>query len=297
MNTQTIVTHSGGFHADDVFAVATVILSMPVGTEYRIVRSREPGVIESGDVVVDVGGIYDPSNKRFDHHQRGGAGSHENSIPYASFGLVWKEFGEKICGSLDIAKNIEEKLVMSIDGLDNGIEVCTPTFESIRPFNISDYLYSYWIDEHTGDTDIQIIFEEVVMLAKNLLIRLIDKERHIAQDTKEVLKIYDSTEDKRVIVFPRGMAWGKVLVSRPEPLFAVYPSDDGLRYQAKGVWKKFGAFDIRKQFPLEWAGKNGDELKAVTGVPDAIFAHNGRFLVSAGSLEGVLALVYKALEQ
>jgi uncharacterized UPF0160 family protein len=295
MTTRTIVTHSGGFHADDVFAVATVLLTLEPGSEYVIVRSRDASTIDSGDVVVDVGGVYDPARNRFDHHQRGGAGTHLNGIPYASFGLVWKEFGESICGDAHIAKTIEEKIVMSIDGLDNGVEICTPTFDGVRPFNISDYLYSYWIDEHKGDADIQIIFEEVVVLAKNLLLRLIDKERHIAEDEKEVLAIYEKTEDKRIIVLPKSMAWGKVLASKEEPLFAVYPSDDKLRYQVKGVRAKLGSFDVRRPFPQEWAGKTGSDLQAVTEVPDAIFCHNARFLVVAESVEGALELAHKAL--
>ena len=35
-----------------------------------IIRSRDPAVIESGDIVVDVGGVYDVTRRRFDHHQR-----------------------------------------------------------------------------------------------------------------------------------------------------------------------------------------------------------------------------------
>lgn len=34
-------------------------------------RSRDPAVLGDCDVVVDVGGVYEPANNRFDHHQRG----------------------------------------------------------------------------------------------------------------------------------------------------------------------------------------------------------------------------------
>ena len=43
--------------------------------------------MDSADIVIDVGGQYDPDAGRFDHHQRGGAGERENGIPYSSFGL------------------------------------------------------------------------------------------------------------------------------------------------------------------------------------------------------------------
>lgn len=37
----------------------------------NIVRSRDPAVLDDCDVVIDVGGTYEPERNRFDHHQRG----------------------------------------------------------------------------------------------------------------------------------------------------------------------------------------------------------------------------------
>jgi uncharacterized UPF0160 family protein len=39
--------------------------------EGSIVRSRDAEVLKDCDVVIDVGGVYEPDNNRFDHHQRG----------------------------------------------------------------------------------------------------------------------------------------------------------------------------------------------------------------------------------
>jgi hypothetical protein len=39
--------------------------------EGSIVRSRDAEVLKDCDVVIDVGGVYEPENDRFDHHQRG----------------------------------------------------------------------------------------------------------------------------------------------------------------------------------------------------------------------------------
>src|SRR5436190_1581201 len=100
---KTIVTHDTSYHADDVFAVATLLLAFP---DAQVIRSREQSVIDSADIVVDTGSVYDPPKMRFDHHQAGGAGQRQNNIPYASFGLVWKEFGERISGSREAAEII-----------------------------------------------------------------------------------------------------------------------------------------------------------------------------------------------
>ena len=64
-----IITHSGSFHADEVFAVATLKLMLGKDFEIEVIRSRDKSDWDSGDYVVDVGGVYDPSRQRFDHHQ------------------------------------------------------------------------------------------------------------------------------------------------------------------------------------------------------------------------------------
>jgi uncharacterized UPF0160 family protein len=42
-------------------------------SKYRLdlKRSRDPAVLDTCDIVVDVGGVYDEAVQRFDHHQRG----------------------------------------------------------------------------------------------------------------------------------------------------------------------------------------------------------------------------------
>ena len=66
-----IVVHSGTFHSDDVFAVAT--LRIKFNDKIKVTRTREMNIIDKADIVCDVGNIYDPENGRFDHHQTGGA--------------------------------------------------------------------------------------------------------------------------------------------------------------------------------------------------------------------------------
>ena len=111
-----IITHSGNFHADELLAVAAIEIQLN-GTLYEVIRTRDPEVWKTGDYVVDVGGVYDPTANRFDHHQKGGAGE-RNKVPYSSFGLVWKHYGEAICGSKEVADGVEARLVYPIDLAD-----------------------------------------------------------------------------------------------------------------------------------------------------------------------------------
>ena len=83
-----IVTHNDRFHADDVCTMA--ILRIYFGEKItEVIRTRNEQIIQSADIVFDVGHIYNPDTNRFDHHQTEGAGKRDNGIPYAACGLVW----------------------------------------------------------------------------------------------------------------------------------------------------------------------------------------------------------------
>lgn len=55
-------------------------------------RTRDPAVLNTCDIVVDVGGVYDEKTQRFDHHQRGFEEifGHGFSTKLSSAGLVYK---------------------------------------------------------------------------------------------------------------------------------------------------------------------------------------------------------------
>src|SRR6476646_4162141 len=95
----TIATHSGSFHADDVFGVGIL---MGVFPSHRLVRTRKQELIDAADFAVDVGGSWDAATGRFDHHQRGFDGARPAQlvdgqpvpgVGYASAGLVWAAHG------------------------------------------------------------------------------------------------------------------------------------------------------------------------------------------------------------
>ena len=67
--TKTIGTHNGTFHCDEALACYMLKL-LPEYSDAKIIRTRDPEQLKSCDVVVDVGGIYNPSMHRYDHHQR-----------------------------------------------------------------------------------------------------------------------------------------------------------------------------------------------------------------------------------
>lgn len=65
----TIGTHSGTFHCDEVLA-CYLLSKHEEFSKHKILRTRDLALLDQCDIVVDVGAVFDPKKKRFDHHQR-----------------------------------------------------------------------------------------------------------------------------------------------------------------------------------------------------------------------------------
>lgn len=289
-----IITHNGGFHADDAFAVATLLLYLK--GRATVTRTRNPQIIAAGDFVVDVGGEYDEARNRFDHHQPGGAGVCINGIPYAAFGLVWKKFGTHIAGSAEAASRIDTLLIQPIDAFDNGVQLGIYDRAPTSPYLIQNIMFALepaW-NEHQRSLDQG--FTEACTLAQKILEREIIHIRAELEGEGLVLVAYERAPDKRLIVLDAPYEWESVLAQKAEPLFVITPERGGsTTWRAHTVRTDLRSFVSRRPFPPAWAGKTGAQLAAVSGVPDALFCHNKLFTVSARTKEGAVALARKAL--
>jgi len=296
--TKTIITHGGAFHTDEIFAVAALTLHLK-NEEVTVLRTRDEALFPKADYIVDVGGVLNPEEGRFDHHQQGGAGSHINGIPYASFGLVWREYGIELCGGNEnVAKNLETKLVSSVDAFDNGVSISTNLHKDIYPYSIGQFFGSFLPSFNGNKEDYDIAFNTCVNIAKDLLKREISKALERVTLERIVEDIYQKTEDKRVIILDKKYPWESALMKFPEPLYVVYSNTENNNWNAKAVPADGDTlFNVRKKFPASWAGKRGEALVAETGLADAIFCHNARFIAVAESKEGILELVRQALDQ
>ncbi|KAL6896136.1 metal-dependent protein hydrolase [Trichoderma longibrachiatum] len=112
-------THNGHFHADEALAVH-MLRMLPAYRDSRLVRTRDPKLLETCHTVVDVGGEYDAQRNRYDHHQRG----FETTFPgkqtkLSSAGLVYMHFGRAL-----IAQRLaEEKFASAAPSSEEEIKV------------------------------------------------------------------------------------------------------------------------------------------------------------------------------
>ncbi len=298
----TIVTHNIKFHADDIFAIAALKLALN-DKEISVIRTRDEKWLKKGDYIIDVGGVYDSENNKFDHHQIGGAGERDNGIPYAGFGLVWKKFGKQICDSDEIASRIDEKLVQYIDAGDNGVDISKPIFQGVRAYTVNDIINLYIPKWKETSKNIDEEFFKAVAWAQTILEREIETARYWIEAEKIVDEHYKKAEDKRLIIFhDKENNFGRMVIASkllqyPEPLYAVvYRRADAKSWQTVAINKDSNTYDIRKPFPKSWQGLRDKELADITGVSDAIFCHRNGFMCVAKSKDGAIKLAELALE-
>lgn len=299
-----LIAHDGSFHADDIFAAATLsILLERKGEEFEITRTRVPELIEAGDYVFDVGGIHDEATNRFDHHQVGGAGKRNFGegdkaidVEYAAFGLVWKKFGAEVAGTQKAADIIEKKLVAAIDAGDNGFELGKYEYE-VSPYSIQTAFYSMrptWKEESLTEDE---MFFKCVVFAKEILLREIIQVRDAIEAEEIVVSVYNNTEDKRIIALDDAYPFEYALHNFPEPMYVIVPSKSAKdKWSVRAVRQDSKTFKNKKDLPKAWAGLRDEELQKVTGVEDAVFCHRALFMAVAKTKEGAIKLAQIALE-
>ncbi|HEY8607703.1 MAG TPA: MYG1 family protein [Noviherbaspirillum sp.] len=309
-----IATHSGKFHADDVWAVAVLDILFPGS---QLIRTRDAARLAEADFAVDVGGVWDAAAGRFDHHQKGFDGARQNGVVYASAGLVWKEYGgrcvaqlaHECCGqelppqrAQEIAWAIDSDLVQYLDMADTGSAKNAP-----GGYGLSAVVSGFnptWIDEQMAGSveaaeEFRLNqFRRAMGFIREIIINAV-KYRVGALLALDQVRQAERLEGGSVLFLGNAaLPWSSVVRNEmPEVLFVVSYSMNENRHMIHTVPVAADSFKARKDLPKAWAGLRGGELAAVTGVEDAIFCHNNVFIAAAVSYEGIMRLARLALAE
>ena len=289
------ITHSGTFHADEIFA--TIILSkiMPKITLIRLPEVREK--VSENVIVYDIGG------GKFDHHQLGGNGVRSNGVKYAACGLIWKEFGKALLEKYHIEeidyvwKYIDKNLIQFIDANDNGELPKLPT--GYRNVHLS-----YMISVFNPRWDEKIESDEKFLKAIQFALTFFDE---FLQDTiskmkaKKMVDIAIKNAEAGTMILDKCVPWKEFLLESEDENaksinFVVFPSKRG-GYNVYAVPIEVGSFENRKDLPLEWRGLRDEALQKETGVKSARFCHNAGFICSCEKKEDALKLAKMSNER
>ncbi|PSN64063.1 MYG1 protein-like protein [Corynespora cassiicola Philippines] len=236
-----IGTHNGHFHADEALAVSMLRL-LPTYTQSPLVRTRDPELLSTCHTVVDVGGEYDETKNRYDHHQREfNTVFPGHNTKLSSAGLVYMHFGKDIIAhvtglpvgaDLDILyEKIYTDFVEAFDANDNGVNVIAPKdletaglakkFED-RGFSIAsvvnryNYIPSVAPDankskEQQQDEEDQRFAKASSFVGEQFLLELTDRARAWLPARNNVKLAYNNRfqydPQGRILVLPEGMPW------------------------------------------------------------------------------------------
>jgi uncharacterized UPF0160 family protein len=303
MTPNFLVTHSGGFHADELLSSVILTRLFP---QARLIRSRAPEWITPGAdrIIYDVGGAYDAAAQIFDHHQRG-APLREDGQPYSSFGLIWKHFGCDYLAASNLPEahievlyaSFDASFVLPIDLMDNGalspsiagplagltlpslLETLKPVFDEVGP-DAEDRAFQNALDIARSFVEARIAQSAAKLRAEAL-----------------VQKAIEDAGQGRILELPMGMPFRTAVVKAGADhlLFVVHPRDKD--WCLTGIRRAEEGFELRANLPAAWAGLTNRDLEAACAVEGASFCHNGRFIAAAATREAALAMAELAVRE
>ncbi|TBU48360.1 GAMM1 protein [Dichomitus squalens] len=326
LEAKAIGTHNGTFHCDEALAVF-LLRKTNAYADAGLKRSRDPAILDTCDIVVDVGGVYDEKIQRFDHHQRGFTEvfGHGFDTKLSSAGLVYKHFGKEIIANTlqlplqdpkieTLWLKLYKEYIEAIDAIDNGINQY-PT--ELKPkyrirTDISarvGYLNPAW-NQSTDSATVDAKFLQASALvgnefldrlgyyadawlpARDLVVAALEKRKQVEQNG-------------RIILFEQFAPWKEHLFELEEalqvpdaekPIYVLYPDETGGNWRIQAVPVAPESFESRKALPEQWRGVRDDDLSKLSGVEGCIFVHASGFIGGNKTKEGVLRLANLALD-
>ncbi len=261
-------THDGTFHADEVTACALLLVFDSIDFD-KIIRTRDLKKLAVCEYVCDVGGIYDPAQKMFDHHQVDYQGE------LSSAGMILEYLKEQ--GTID-QKTFDfyrKSLFMGIDDHDNGRDP-----QRVGYCSFSNLIANFTpITYEASESEQNHGFFEAVTFTRWHLERLLKRFRYMQSCKQQVAE--EMNKNRPYLLFNHGLPWLESFFDlgglQHPALFIIMPS--GKHWKLRAIPPCYEErMKVRKPLPEEWAGLLDEELKRVSGISGAIFCHKGRFI-------------------
>lgn len=326
-----IATHDGTFHCDEVLA-CHLLRHHPQFSNATIIRTRDPAILKTADIVVDVGAVYDPALNQFDHHQRGfsstfsdvGKRSHTK---LSSAGLIYKHFGFEVVSKIAQTAKIElsdsdlnrvylkvyDSFMEAVDAIDNGIHMYysnqPPRYESSTDLSARvGKLNADWFEKNP-DQDANF-FKALALAGTEMDSHIL----HVIKSwlparvivTKALKARFDVSPSGAIVVMTEFAPWKDHIFSleeeekesgvNKEVKYILYKDMTGSSWRIQCVPIAKGSFQSRQPLPEPWRGLRDDTLDKETGISGCVFVHTSGFIGGNNNFEGVLAMAKKALE-
>ncbi|KAJ8259359.1 hypothetical protein COCON_G00183710 [Conger conger] len=316
-----IGTHNGTFHCDEVFA-CFLLRQLPEYKEAEIVRTRDPAVLATCDIVVDVGGEFDPKKHRYDHHQRLFVETFHSLCPgkpwvtrLSSAGLVYLHFGRLVLeqltqlkpddGQLEVLYDkLYENFVEAVDAVDNGISQYDGEARYAVSTTLSarvSYLNPPW---NSKSQDTEEGFQQAMKMVGAEFLGRVEFYQNSWLPARAVVEraVRNRTQvdpSGEVLVLEQGgCPWKEHLFSLEKDLnvetlikFVLYPDQSG-------QWRVqcLHTFQNRLSLLEEWRGVRDEALSSLSGITGCVFVHASGFIGGNRSQQGALEMARRTLQ-
>ncbi|XP_063300892.1 MYG1 exonuclease [Pelobates fuscus] len=319
-----IGTHNGTFHCDEALA-CYLLRTLEPYRNAEIVRTRDPQLLAQCDVVVDVGGEYDPARHRYDHHQRSFSESMHSLCPdkpwvtkMSSAGLVYAHFGSQILATLlnteeddpiipVLYDKMYENFVEEIDAIDNGISQCDCEQRYSISSNLSarvGHLNPRW---NEPDQDTESGFRRAMELTGIEFVSRLDfyhrswlPARALVEEAIRTRFQVDNSGEV-IVLAQGGCPWKEHLFTLEKEMglekqikYVLYP-DQSAQWRIQCVPLGPNTFQNRLSLPEDWRGLRSDDLSSVSGIQGCIFVHASGFIGGNETQGGAQEMARKAL--
>ncbi|VWU50113.1 ATPase, putative [Hepatocystis sp. ex Piliocolobus tephrosceles] len=316
---KVIGTHSGRFHTDEILA-SVMLKFLPEYKDAKIIRTRDQAELDKCDIVVDVGGVYDHSKKRYDHHQKefNDTLDENHKIRLSSAGLIYKHYGKDVFrlgfNILDenkiniLFQKIYTAFIESIDAVDNGVnqyegeskyEVNTTIQSRVNRFNPN------FLEDNIDENERFMLASKIVKEEFVSFVEYYSNVWFYAKDITQnaVNKRFDFHKSGRVIFLEKSCPYHDHLYNIEEELnikgqilYCIFKD----RYNAcrcTAISKEKEAFTLRLPFPAAFRGLRNEELENASNIKGLTFVHYSGFTSAGNNIECLIKLVEASLKE
>eukprot|EP00889_Picochlorum_renovo_P005363 jgi/Picre1/32393/NNA_007739.t1 len=292
---KTIGTHSGTFHCDEALG-CFLLLQTEKFAGAEVVRSRDPSLLDTLNVVIDVGDA----------------------------GLVYKHFGKEIVRKeMGVSANEEDiqavylqvykSFMEAVDAIDNGVnqyESSQPpryinnTHLSARVGNLNAQWYESLSDAETMGRFRQAMDmtgSEFMGCLQYQIKSWLPARSYVQEDIRNRKSVDSSGQVVKLSTF---VPWKNHIYELEKEMgiegdikYVIYNDDKDGSWRIQAVAVAPESFNSRKPLPEEWRGLRDDALSELSGIPGCIFVHASGFIGGNKSLEGVTQMAKVALKE
>ncbi|UKJ89998.2 hypothetical protein MACJ_003256 [Theileria orientalis] len=317
-----IGTHNGYFHADEALAIYMLRL-LPEYKNAQVVRTRDPSILDTCDIIVDIGGVYDPSKHRYDHHQRefNDHFTDEHKVTkLSSAGLVYKHFAKRIFKEVYNVKDEEileylyttiyDRFIESMDANDNGV----PLSDGDLKYKIStdlpnrvSRLNPSWKDKDVNDVDerfmkaVELTGQDFDYFVSNELNVILPAKTHLE---KAMEKRFETHKSGKVIEMIKSCPFSGFLYKHEDEhgvsdkdrvLYYITFEETSNQWRSTCIKEKGTQFKSRLPFPEHLRGLRDEKLEKESGIPGLTFIHATGFTCGGKTKESILKLIEMTL--